>query len=237
MASSTGPKVNHSGLTGAFDPGNKHSYPGSGNLIANLVDRSSTTTDGAFGNSPIFNSSTGTISFGGTRSTYIEHKSSNNVGSFDFNGYSAGYSVSIWVKRTAYGTWKSGGTTNYDGIWNYYWNHNLHFSGNHTGVNEIRGTGFTGYTISMNEWNHIVTTHDNTLSSNNHKIYVNGELHQTSNQNHPTLSSGNVRRFFVGNWDSSWAMVGEIGAYFIFNRPITAFEAEQLYNSHKNRYE
>ena len=235
MGAVGGPKIK-ADMVGAFDVRSPRGYD-SGNIL-NIKDTSDTTTDGAPANSPVISSDKGTIQFGknGTaRNTYIVHDSSSGVGSFDFNGYSAGYSVSIWVKRTAYGTWLSG-NTNYDGIWNYYWNHNLSFSGEHTNVNRIQGTGLSGYNIAMDRWYHVVTTHDNTLSSNNHNVYINGTSQGITTQSHPTLNSGNVRRFFIGNWDSSWAMVGEVGVYYIYDRPISKFEVSDLYNAHKNRY-
>ena len=221
------------GLVAHFDGSKIMSYD-SGSRYRNMKDPTSTTTDGAFGNSPKYNSSLGTFEFGYKRNTYISHISSGTTGSFDLPG-GDGYSVGIWVKRTAYGTWKSG-TTNYDGIWNYYWNHNLHFSGAHTNLNRIQGTGLSGYNINMDEWYYVVTTHDNTANSNNHKVYVNGELAQTSHVNNPSYTSNEPRRFYVGNWDSSWSMVGEVGPYHVYDKMLTEHEVKQNYSAHSNRF-
>ena len=102
--------------------------------------------------------------FGADRNTYIQIPAADGTfptdnGPFDFSA-GDGYSVNVWVMRTGYGTWQSG-TTNYDGIWNYYWNHYLAFSGNHTGQNYVWGTGLSNYSIDMDEWYSFTTTHDN----------------------------------------------------------------------------
>lgn len=169
------------------------------------------------------------------RSTYLQPNNGQYTeGPFNFSE-DAGYSVSIWVKRTAFGTWQSGGRTNYDGIWNYYWNHNLHFSGAHTGYNAIQGTGFnTPYYIEMDKWYHVTTTHDN--NTNEHKVYVNGELIHKNYFGPASLSDGLARRFYIGNWDAGWAMVGNIGTCQVYNRAITDEEVIQNYQAYKSRY-
>ena len=173
--------------------------------------------------------------FGADRNTYIQIPAADGTfptdnGPFDFSA-GDGYSVNVWVMRTGYGTWQSG-TTNYDGIWNYYWNHYLAFSGNHTGQNYVWGTGLSNYAIDMDEWYSFTTTHDNDEGGNHHKVYVDGALQQTSN----TGNAGSARRFYCGNWDSSWAMVGKFGCIRVYNRPLTAEEVLQNYNATKTRF-
>jgi|TARA_B100001778_G_scaffold334742_1_gene347514 hypothetical protein len=170
---------------------------------------------------------------GADRNTYIQIPETDGTfdsGPFDFSA-GAGYSVNVWVMRTGYGTWDSGGT-NYDGIWNYYWNHYLAFSGNHTGQNYVYGTGLSNYDIDMDEWYSYTTTHDNNSATNNHKVYINGSLQQTST----VAVAGSQRRFYVGNWDSSWAMVGKFGCIRVYNRALTADEVSQNFNSQKSRF-
>jgi hypothetical protein len=173
--------------------------------------------------------------FGADRNTHIQIPAADGTfpsdnGPFDFST-GDGYTVDVWVMRTAFGTWQSG-TTNYDGIWNYYWNHNLSFSGNHTGVNKIQGTGLSGYSISMDTWYNVIMTHDNTLGTNNHKIYINNNLETTTTVG----TAASSRKFFVGNWDSGWSMVGNIPIIRVYNRPLTVNEVTQNWNSTKNRF-
>ena len=171
--------------------------------------------------------------FGTDRNTYIQIPIADGTfptdsGPFDFSA-GDGYTVDIWFMRTGYGTWQSG-TTFYEGIWNYYWNHYLAFRGSNIG-NFIYGTGLSNYSISMDTWYNVSTTHDNSNTSQ-HKVYINGSLHQTSTQ----ANAGSTRRFFVGNWDASWAMVGKIGCIRVYNRPLTAEEVLQNYNATKTRF-
>ena len=215
----------------SIDAGNLISFENGSTAVNSLVGSTNGTLAGA-----VYNEfSGGCWEFGSNRNTYL--KAGGNPGPFDFPGWD-GYTVNIWVKRTAFGTWQSGGTTNYDGIWNYYWNHNLSFTGAHTGVNRIQGTGISGgYDIEMDTWYNVIMTHDNGSSVGNHKVYINGELEYTANVSNATYSSGNNRQFFIGNWDSGWSMVGEIGMLQVYDRHLTGAEALQNYNATKNRFE
>ena len=215
----------------SIDAGNLVSFENGSTAVNSLVGSTNGTLAG-----PVFNEfSGGCWEFGSNRNTYL--KAGGNPGPFDFPGWD-GYTVNIWVKRTAFGTWQSGGTTNYDGIWNYYWNHNLSFTGAHTGVNKIQGTGISGgYDIEMDTWYNVIMTHDNGSSVGNHKVYINGELEYTANVSNASYTNGNPRQFFIGNWDSGWAMVGEIGMLQVYDRHLTEDEAVQNYNAYKNRFE
>ena len=176
--------------------------------------------------------------FGADRNTRIQISGTNGdfastTGPFDLPNFD-GYTIEVIFKRTGFGTWQSG-TTNYDGIWNYYWNHYLAFSGNHTGQNGIYGTGLSAYyTIDMDRYYNVIMTHDN--SDGAHKVYVNGNLQQSSTQSNPTLSSGNIRRFYIGNFDTSWSCVGCIPLIRVYNRALSAEETAQNFNSTKERF-
>ena len=176
--------------------------------------------------------------FGADRNTRIQISGTNGdfastTGPFDLPNFD-GYTIEVIFKRTGFGTWQSG-TTNYDGIWNYYWNHYLAFSGNHTGQNGIYGTGLSAYyTIDMDRYYNVSMTHDN--SDGAHKVYINGNLQQSSTQSNPTLSSGNIRRFYVGNWDTSWSCVGRISLIRVYNKVLSADEIEENFNATKTRF-
>ena len=169
--------------------------------------------------------------FGADRNTYM-HITDLNLSNYNFDFSSGdGYSVDVWFKRTGEGDWATGSGTYYDGIWNYYWNHYLAFRGkNYTG-NKIYGTGLSDYDIDMNRWYNVIMTHDNSDTSK-HKVYINGDLHQTSTQ----ANAGADKRFYIGNWDSSWACVGRVPICRLYNRPLTAEEVLQNYNSSKSRF-
>jgi hypothetical protein len=180
----------------------------------------------------------GTFKFGNNRSTTIQAISASDYNSSPINlpGYGS-YTISTWVKRTAFGTWKSG-NTNYDGIWNYYWDHSLAFTGENTGVNGIYGTGLNAYTINMNQWYNIVVTHKdyNVQSTNNHKTYLNGVLISTATITNPTLDGGLPKRFYIGNWDTSWSMVGEIANLQIYSKELSSTEINQNFNAYRGKF-
>ena len=116
----------------------------------------------------------------------------------------------------------------------YDWNHNLYFSGAHTGQNYIAGTGLSAYTIEMDRYYNVIMTHDN--SDGAHKVYINGNLQQSSTQSDPTLSSGNIRRFYVGNWDASWSCVGCIPIIRVYSKVLSVEEVTQNFNATKVRF-
>lgn len=171
--------------------------------------------------------------FGADSNTYAKLTNS-TLGSYDIDFNTVdGYSVDAWFMRTGYGTWATSGGTYYDGIWNYYWNHYLAFRGQHSTGNKIYGTGLSSYTIDMNRWYNVVMTHDNNIASNMHKVYIDNNLQQTSTVSHPS----SARRFYVGNWDAGWSMVGGIGCIRIYKKVLTAAEVTQNYNATKSRFQ
>tara|TARA_R110001632_G_scaffold28052_1_gene74991 strand:- start:33 stop:752 length:720 start_codon:yes stop_codon:yes gene_type:complete len=176
--------------------------------------------------------------FGADRATRMQISGTNEdfagtTGPFNLPGYD-GYTIEVVFKRTGYGTWTTSGGTNYDGIWNYYWNHYLAFRGqNYTG-NKIYGTGLSDYDIEMNRYYNVSITHDN--SDGAHKVYIDGNLQQSSTQSNPTLSSGNIRRFYIGNWDGSWSCVGRIPLIRVYNKVLSTDEVEENFNAIKTRF-
>lgn len=232
----TGANIVIDGLEGAIDAGSYHKVKPtqvSDDYYINLLGGASTQRCFINDATTIPSSDPASFGFGTDRNTYIQIPIADGTfptdnGPFDFSA-GAGYTVDVWFMRTGYGTWQSG-TTFYEGIWNYYWNHNLAFRGSNIG-NFIYGTGLSNYSISMDRWYNVTTTHDNSNTSQ-HKVYINGSLHQTSTQ----ANAGSARRFYIGNYDSSWAMVGEIACIRVYNRPLTASEVTQNYNATKTRF-
>ena len=232
----TGANIVIDGLEGAIDAGSYHKVRPtqvSDDYYMNLLGGASTQRCFINDATTIPSSDPASFGFGADRNTYIQVPIADGTfptddGPFDFSS-GAGYTVDVWFMRTGYGTWQSG-TTYYEGIWNYYWNHYLAFRGSNIG-NFIYGTGLSNYSISMDRWYNVTTTHDNSNTSQ-HKVYIDGSLHQTSTQ----ANAGSARRFFVGNWDSSWSMVGELACIRIYNRPLTANEVTQNYNATKSRF-
>jgi hypothetical protein len=239
MATNGGPDTITDGLVGQIDagavnntdfgsPASRTGYLQAGQLGQQFYVE----TDVSMSSSPY------NFEFGGDRYTRIQISGADGdfastTGPFDLPGFD-GYTIEVVLMRTDYGTWATAGGNNYDGIWNYYWNHNLYFSGNHTGQNYIQGTGLSAYTIEMDKYYNVIMTHDN--SDGAHKIYINGNLQQSTVQPNPTLSSGNIRRFYVGNWDGSWSCVGRIPLIRVYNKVLSADKVEENFNATKVRF-
>ena len=223
------------GLVYAIDASNLVSYE-SGSTTSYSLTGSNT---GYLWNGTEFTSNNGgTFKFGTNRNTTVQAVSASNYTSSPINlpGYGS-YSINVWVKRTAFGTWKSG-NTNYDGIWNYYWDHNLAFTGEHTGINGIYGTGLNAYAINMDQWYNIMVTHKDysIQNTNNHKTYLNGVLISTATITNPTLDGGLPKRFYIGNWDTSWSMVGEMANFQVYNKELSVTEIDQNFNAYRGKF-
>ena len=176
--------------------------------------------------------------FGADRYTRMQISDTNGdfdstTGPFDLPNFD-GYTIEVVFMRTDFGTWATESGTYYDGIWNYYWNHYLAFRGQNTTGNKIYGTGLSDYDIEMDRYYNVSMTHNN--SDGAHKVYIDGDLQQSSTQSNPTLSSGNIRRFYVGNWDSSWSCVGRIPLIRVYNKVLSADEVEENFNATKTRF-
>ena len=237
----TGPNIIKDGLVGQIDGGTINNYQFGIPATRTGILQGGQNNQQFFVDSevelPHVSGSPYNFKFGSERGTYIQLSGTDGsfastTGPFNLPGFD-GYTIEVVFKRTGFGTWQSG-DTNYDGIWNYYWNHNLYFSGAHTGQNYIAGTGLSAYNIDMNRYYNVIMTHDN--SGGAHKVYIDGSLQQSSTQSNPTLSSGNIRRFFVGNWDTSWSCVGCIPLIRVYNRVLSSGEVTQNFNSTKERF-
>ena len=234
----TGANIVIDGLEGAIDAGSYHKVrPAqvSDDYYITLLGGASTQRCFINDATTIPSSDPASFGFGADANTYIQIPIADGTfptdnGPFDFSS-GAGYTVDVWFMRTGYGTWATGGGTYYDGIWNYYWNHYLAFRGQNYSGNKIYGTGLSDYTIEMDTWYNVIMTHNNSNTSQ-HRVYINGSLHQTSTQ----ANAGSARRFYVGNWDAGWSMVGEIACIRVYNRPLTASEVTQNYNATKTRF-
>ena len=237
MGTIGGPNIITDGLVGQIDASNMANYqfgvPASneGFLSPDHEDRAFQIETDVVTTSQYFQ-------FGADRYTRIQISGTNEdftstTGPFNLPGYD-GYTIEVVFMRTGFGTWATAGGTNYDGIWNYYWNHNLFFSGAHTGQNYISGTGLSAYTIKMDRYYNVSMTHNN--SDGAHKVYIDGNLQQSTTQSNPTLSSGNIRRFYIGNWDGSWSCVGRIPLIRVYNKVLSANQVEENFNATKVRF-
>ncbi len=234
----TGPNIVKDGLVGQIDASNMTNYQfgvpsaNEGFLSPDHEGREFSIETDVVTTSQYFQ-------FGADRNTRMQISGTNGdfastTGPFNLPNFD-GYTIEVVFMRTDFGTWATGGGTYYDGIWNYYWNHYLAFRGqNYTG-NKIYGTGLSDYDIEMDRYYNVSMTHDN--SDGAHKVYIGGNLQQSSTQSNPTLQSGGIRRFYVGNWDASWSCVGRIPLIRVYNKVLSANEVEENFNATKTRFD
>ena len=233
----TGPNIVKDGLVGQIDASNMANYQfgvpsaNEGFLSPDHEGREFNVETDVVTTSQYFQ-------FGADRHTRMQISGTNGdfagtTGPFDLPNFD-GYTIEVVFMRTDFGTWATESGTYYDGIWNYYWNHYLAFRGQNTTGNKIYGTGLSNYDIEMDRYYNVSMTHNN--SDGAHKVYIDGDLQQSSTQSNPTLSSGNIRRFYIGNWDSSWSCVGRIPLIRVYNKVLSADEVEENFNTTKTRF-
>lgn len=151
-------------------------------------------------------------------------------------------SVDVWVKYSSF--------TGYGAIltrWNSNAANGCYFLSNYTGTGEIdwyirdssttRNARTDSAVLSLNTWHHIVVTYDDTTYKM--KIFLDGS--EITAKSDPTGVSG------INQFDNETGIgydierslhqfAGEIGAMKIYDRPLTAAEVEQSYNSSKYIY-
>jgi prepilin-type N-terminal cleavage/methylation domain-containing protein len=95
-------------------------------------------------------------------------------------------------------------------------------------------------TISINTWYHITLSYDNTLVSNNFKIFLNGDLEKQGNA--PTTSDIVDYSIRIGMWrvgddgHDSYPFIGLVNDVRIYNIALTVEEISRIYAETKDKY-
>ena len=171
-------------------------------------------TTGKFGNAGNFDGSNDYVNLG-------------NNSTLNF-GNSSSYSIQFWLK-------KSGSFKNYDEILskNQTGDSRIHFLIDSNGVLYRWGDSykFTGPTLSLNQWSHIVYTYS--ADGNNtgtEKFYVNGQSTNSRTGSMPEWKSSDD--FWLGYhayMGGSWPLQGLIDEVRIYNRALSPVEVRALY--------
>ena len=168
---------------------------------------------GKFGKAAVFN---------GSNSSIILPQNTD----FDLNG--AG-SFSIWINRnTTSQKWifekANGGSGTYG--WQLYFNSGQYIFQMHNTSNGV-ATVYSGTSVSINTWEHIVVTHD---GSNVFKMYLNGVLKDTSTLSGTVSVNTNGARFGEYSLSSGLNFDGEIDQTRFFTKELNSGEINSLYN-------
>ena len=84
--------------------------------------------------------------------------------------------------------------------------------------------------IPLNTWTHVLVSFDKDLTTKAKKIYINGALDKTSDdQKILSTRNGTIR---IGSYGTSWCFNGSIDDVRIYNRVLSETEIKTLYNSY-----
>jgi flagellin-like protein len=86
--------------------------------------------------------------------------------------------------------------------------------------------------LSAGTWYHVAATYDSTLPSANVKIYLNGELEETSDYTDPVADPGNKNLRIGAKYDDSLFFDGTIDEVAVYGRVLSAGEISDLYNNY-----
>ena len=162
-----------------------------------------------------------------------------------FNGYldcgndqtlniSTEFTISFWVKIS-----KENETSIMEkGLWSNGWDI-ANYDPN--GLN-LRSNGFNSVDhyasnlFNTNEWTHIVYTYDSSLSSNNLRLYRNGELNKTWTES-GGLNTSNTATLKLGRAvNGAKHLNGTLDEVLIFSRALTSDEVSKLYLATRMQY-
>ncbi len=222
-----GPSIVTNGLVLSLDAADRNSYPGSGTAWNDLTLNGN---NGTLTNTPTFTSNNlGSFSFNGTNQ-YV------NMGS-KFNNISG--SICFWIKFT------NTITTGYAGNqrpWGKNGNFEARWGGSGTATDRslvVDINGITNISSSLNEWlntqwYHIGITYNSI--NNTSFIYVQGSQNGNGTAGNPSGLTGD---FFIGCSSGSAAVGfvnGQIANFQIYNSVLSATEVLQNYNAQKSRF-
>lgn len=235
-----GPCITTNGLSLYVDPANYNTYNG-GIYVYDMIGNTGLTF--SFENDASFsNTNNGTFQVDGITSTTASSVTSNIVYTM-----TSQMSWDVWFKRTNDGK-----------KYNMVYSNNipyLSFRGN--GLNNFLFSWLTSLsgittqqslvtigTYSNNVWYNVSCTLNQDVSSTTStaNIYVNGLLVRTTTTGVGTVDAVyqpiNSNRLRIGNFSSpKYPFTGNIGAFKVYNRILSASEVLQNYNALKSRYE
>ena len=250
MALTHSPRIVTDGLVLALDARNTKSYPGSGTTWSDLSGNgyNGTMTD-------VTITSDGHMSFNGQNPGSAVAFPESNISkdpSLYLGDSSGRFTYECWVNKqgenhnpTSTARIMSTDASDYNAIvWYGSSNANhpnkilFYYDGNvQTGTN-LRSSS----TLSTNTWYHIVCTCDASLTTDNIKIYINGEEHISKNfTNDSNFGSGTSRAFAIGsNTESEVQYNNGLNGYIdicrIYGKPLSADEVKQNFNALRGRF-
>ena len=229
------PKIVTDGLALMLDSTNPKSYPGSGNTWYDLSGNNNHGTlynftgPGAESTSG-FDTTTKYMMFdrhlGGSDGASNNYVQIPNSSTLDECLPQNGMTINFWMKMTTY---TCTAMTKWNASWELYYCSNLVWRTQGTGGND--GNSGLSYTVYLNQFHLITATHTGT----ERKFYINGDLYYTNSN--PISGQNTTSPVSIGAYDGgTYATIGAIPYYSLYNRALTADEAAQNYNALKSRF-
>lgn len=180
-----------------------------------------------------------------TADNYITLPDSDVFSFTNGGGIDVPFSISLWVNFSAFSTFTNF-LLNKQSSFGYEWQivyvnpNQLYFT--KFGSSSIGQGVILSNVFSLNTWYHIVVTDNGTKTNSGMKIYLNGVLQSTSNNNINVYSgmSNTLSPVYMGNFGNGIGsnnkhkgLIDEVGIWK--NRELTASEITFLYNSGNGR--
>jgi len=228
-----GPSIVTDGLVLYLDAANPNSYPGSGDY---WYDLSGYNNHGTLVN--FTGSGAGSTSGFDTNTSYMMFDRHVGTSDFDVNNYVSitnsdslddvlcqnGMTIDMWFKETST---VCTAFTKWNGSWELYYCSTMTFRTQGTGGSD----GSTSASSSPGNWRHIIATHDGT----NRIMYAN--IESVLNDTNVVTGQNTTSNVSIGAYHGgSYASIGAIPIYRLYNRALTQSEITQNYNAQKSRF-
>jgi hypothetical protein len=235
MAFHHSPKIVTSGLTVLLDSRNPKSYPRTGTTWYDISGNGNHGTLTGFtgnsaGSTSGFDTNTGYMMFdrhSGTADGAVNNRVTiANSNSLDQVLVTNGMTINFWLKMTTY---YCTAMTKWNGSWEIYYCSSL--------VWRTQGTGGSDYNSGLasdtylNKFHLITATHSGT----ERKFYINGTLYGTNSNTVTTQNTTDV--VSIGGYSSgTYATMGAIPYYSLYNRVLTPEEVAQNFEATKSSF-
>ena len=228
MALTHSPKIVTSNLLMCVDAANEKSYSGSGTTWADLVNNH----DGTM-STPDYNSAAPkTMDFVSNNSDVVQF----GIGSDWFPMYS--FTLEVWVKSSGMGTSQTLG-----GLFGFTYGIRMGFNSSgsiYWGVDN--GTNLSTISSGGNyldgNWHHIVGTKNNSGTTNNGNLYVDGSLTNSESRTWTGTTRWPTNQMYLGrdNNNTTYYLNGSMGLVRVYGEELTAAQVQQNFEACRGRF-
>ena len=239
-----GPRITTDQLYWCVDAGNPQSYPGTGNLLFDLVEPNYTQGYSLIKQSNVVWNGLGYLEFPNVVNSGIHYYAealngnANNI----MQRYAENYewSIEAWVRVNGYGTTSPApspngenfiiGKTGWHGGIMQWMDGSINFRLHGVNAGEIQDCTFN---TTFGDWNHVVAVYNNRQM----KSYTNGVLQDTQVFYAPWLLLYTSQLFRIGGYNSNnYRLNGDIGAIRLYTKELSPTEILNNFNASGSKY-